>query len=132
DLGLARDIAAEAAERLRQRAFEHVDTVHDAITLGDTAAAWPVHADRMDLIDIGHGAIALSEIADLLERRYVAVHRVKALAGDQLRPVRTGLAQQLLQMGEVAMAEDLALAAALADALDHRIVVQRVRQDQAV
>ena len=65
DLGLAGDIAAEAAERLGQRAFEHVDAVHDAVALGDAAAARAVHADRMHLVDIGHGAVALGEIADL-------------------------------------------------------------------
>src|SRR6185295_4808011 len=52
DRGAAGDIAAEAAEGLGERAFEHVDAVHDAVALGDTAAARAVHADRMDLIDI--------------------------------------------------------------------------------
>jgi hypothetical protein len=64
DLGLAGDIAAEAAERLGERAFEHVDAMHDAVAFGDAAAARAVHADRMDLIDIGHGAVLLGEIAD--------------------------------------------------------------------
>ena len=129
---LAGDIAAEAAERLGERAFEDVDAVHDAVAFGDAAAARTVHADRMNLVDIGHGAIALGEIADLRQRRDVAVHRIQALAGDQLRPVGTGGAQQFFQMRHVAVAEDLALAAGLADAFDHRIVVERVRQDQAV
>ena len=129
---LAGDIAAEAAERLGERAFQHVDAVHDAVALGDAAAARAVHADRMDLVDIGHGAVFLGEIADLRERRDVAVHRIEALAGDQLRPVGTRRDQQLFQMRHVVVAEDLALAAGLAHAFDHRIVVQRVRQDQAV
>ena len=106
--------------------------MHDAVALGDAAAARAVHADRMDLVDIGHGAVALGEIADLRQRRDVAVHRIEALAGDQLRPVGTGGAQQFFQMRHVVVAEDLALAAGLADAFDHRIVVERVRQDQAV
>ena len=66
------------------------------------------------------------------ERRDVAVHRIKALAGDQLGPVGAGGDQQLFQMRHVVVAEDLALAAGLADAFDHRIVVERIRQDQAV
>ena len=57
--------------------------------IGDAAAARPVHADRMYLIDIGHGAVALGEIADLGERRHVAVielERLSALrAGDDHR-----------------------------------------------
>ena len=129
---LAGDIAAEAAERLGQRAFQHVDAVHDAVALGDAAAARTVHADRMDLVDIGHRAIFLGEIADLGERRHVAVHRVQALADDQLGTVGTGGDQQLFQMRHVAMTENLALAAGLADAFDHRIMVERIRQDEAV
>ena len=35
-------------------------------------------------------------------------------------------------MGEVVVAEDLLLAGRLAHALDHRIVVERIRQDQAI
>ena len=35
-------------------------------------------------------------------------------------------------MRHVAVAEDLPLAAGLADAFDHRIVVERIRQDQAI
>ena len=104
---LARDVAAEAAERLGERAFEHVDAVHDAVALGDAAAARAVHADRVDLVDIGHGAVLLGEIADLLDRRDVAVHRIEALEGDQLRPLGTRGDQQLLEMRDVVVAEDL-------------------------
>ena len=128
----AGDVAAEAAERLGQRALEDVDAVHDAVALGDAAAARAVHADRMHFIDIGHRAVALGEVADPGQRRDVAVHRIEALAGDQLRPVRTRRDQQFLQMRKVVVAEDLPLAAGLANAFDHRIVVERIRQDQAV
>ena len=93
---LAGDIAAEAAERLGERAFQDIDAVHDAVALGDAAAARAVHADRVNLVDIGHRAIALGEIADLGQRRDIAVHRIQALAGDQFRPVGPGRAQQLL------------------------------------
>ena len=30
---------------------------HDAVALGDAAAARAVHADGMDLVEIGHGAV---------------------------------------------------------------------------
>ena len=129
---LAGDVAAEAAERLGERAFQNVDAVHDAVALGNAAAARTIHAHRMNLVDIGHGAIALGEIADLRQRRDIAVHRIQALAGDQFWPLRTGGAQQFFQMRHVAVAKDLTLAAGLADAFDHRIVVERVRQDQAI
>ncbi len=57
--------------------------MHDAVALGDAAAARAIHADRMNLVDIGHRAIALGEIADFLKRCDIAVHRIQALAGDQ-------------------------------------------------
>ncbi len=127
DLGIAGDVAAEAAEGLGERAFQHVDAMHDAVALGNTAAARTVHADRMDLVDIGHGAVFLGEIADLCERGYVAVHRIQALAGDQLGPLGTRRDQKFFQMRHVVVAENLPLAAGLAHAFDHRIVVQRIR-----
>ena len=129
---LAGDIAAEATEGLGERAFEDIDAVHDAVALGDAAAARAIHADGVDFVDIGHGAVTFGKIADLRQRRDVAVHRIKALAGDQFRPVRPGGAQQFFEMRHVVVAEHLALATGLADAFDHRIVVERVRQDQAI
>ena len=89
NLGTCRDIAAEAAEGLGKRAFQDVDAVHDAVTLSNAAAARAVHADRVHFVDIGHRAVFLGEIADLRKRRDIAVHRIKALADDQLRPVRS-------------------------------------------
>jgi hypothetical protein len=63
--------------------------MHDAIALGD-AAARAVHADRMDFVDIGRWRHIFPRDADPGERRDVAVHRIKALAGDQLGPVGAG------------------------------------------
>jgi hypothetical protein len=104
----------------------------DAVALGDAAAARAVHADRVHLVEIGHRAVALGEIADRFDRRDVAVHRIEALEHDQLGPVADRRRAAALEMRHVVVAEDLLLAAGLADALDHRIVVERVGQDQAV
>ena len=57
DLRLARDIAAERAEPLGERALDDVDPVHDAFALADAAAARAVHADGVDLVDIGHRVV---------------------------------------------------------------------------
>ena len=67
-----------------------------------------------------------------VHRRDVAVHGIEALEHDQLRPLRIGGLEQFFEMAEIVMPPDLLLAAGLAHALDHRIVVERVRQDQAV
>ena len=52
------------AESLAERALDHVDPVHRAVALGDAGAARAVHADRMDFVEICHGAVALGQIAD--------------------------------------------------------------------
>ncbi len=128
----ARDIAAEAAERLGQGALQHVDAMHGAFALAVAAAARAVHADRVHFVAIGHGAVALGQIADRVHRRDVAVHRIEALEHDQLRPLRIGGFEQFLEMADVVMPPDLLFAAGLAHALDHGIVVERIRQDQAI
>ena len=104
--------------------------MHRAFALGDAAAAPAVHADRVHLVDIGHGAVLIGEVADGVDRRDVAVHRIDALEDDELRPL-AGRCQELLEMGEVVVAEDALVAAGLAHALDHRVVVLGVRQDDA-
>ena len=129
--GRAGDVAADAAEALGQRALDHVDPVHHALALGHAAAARPVEADRVDLVEIGHRAVALGEVADRADRRHVAVHRVDALERDQ-HVAPGGRDQQLFQVRDVVVAEDPLLAAGVAHALDHRVVVEGVRQDQAV
>ncbi len=92
----------------------------------------PVHADRVNLVDIGQCAVALGEIADAMQRRDVAVHRVQAFAQDQLRPVGVRRAQQLLEMLDIVVAPYLLFGAGFAHALDHGIVVERVGEQQAV
>ena len=127
-----RDIAAQATERLGERALDHVDAPHHALLLGHAAAARTIHADGVHLVQIGHRAILLGEVANALDRRKVAVHRIEALEHDELGLRRIGRLQQILEMLHVVVPEDLLLAPGLAHALDHGIVVEGVGQDQAV
>ena len=76
--GRAGDIAAHHAERLAERALDHRQPVHQALALGDAAAARAVEADRMDLVEIGHRAVLVGDVAELGDRRDVAVHRIDA------------------------------------------------------
>ena len=57
----------------------------DAVALRDAAAGRAVEADRMDLVQVGHGAVVLGQVADRADRGDVAIHRIDALEGDQLR-----------------------------------------------
>ena len=130
--GVAGDVAAERAERLGERALDDVDPVGEAFALGDAAAARAVHADGMDLVDIGHGIVFFGEVGDFPDRRDVAVHRIDALEHDQLGPLAPGRGEHAFEMGDVVVAEDLLFRAGAAHALDHRGVVQLVRNDQAI
>ncbi len=108
-----------------------VEAVHDAVALGDAAAARAVEADGVDLVEIGHGAVALGDIAELGDRRDVAVHRIDGFEADQLRPRRVAARQQSLEIGRVVVAEDVLLGAAVANALDHRGVIEGIGVDDA-
>ena len=89
----------------------------------------PVEADGVDLIEIGQRVVFLGEVADRRDRGDVAVHGVDALEHDDLRRAERVLLQLLLEVLDVVVAEDVLLAAAMADALDHRGVVLLVGED---
>src|SRR5262249_56981978 len=63
------NIAAHQAEAFGQRTLDDVDLVADAIALGDAAAGRPVEPNRMHLVEIGDGIVAMRKIADLADRR---------------------------------------------------------------
>jgi hypothetical protein len=132
DRGAGGDIAAHHPKSLCQGAFDNVDAVHDPIALGDAAATRSVHADRMNLVEIGERAVFLGQFADALDGGDIAVHGIDALADDQLRPVGSCGGEKLFKMRNVVVPKDLLLAARLAHALDHGIVVEGVGEDEAV
>ena len=67
--------------------------------------------------------MAVGEVADLVDRRDVAIHRVDRFERHDLGRRRIRRLQKLLEMAEVVVAEDLAHRARVADARDHRGVV---------
>ena len=126
--GRGRDIAADDAEGLRQRAFDHGQPVAEALALGDAAAARAIEADGMNLVEIGHGAVRVRDVAELGDRRDVAVHRVDGFERHELRRATDRCRASLrVEVRRVVMGEDARRSAAVADALDHRGVV-RVRR----
>src|SRR5690606_24359495 len=88
EAGRSGDIAADDAERLAERALDEGDAVHQPLALGDAAAARTIHANGMDLVEIGHGTVLLGDFDDLADRGDVAIHRIDALEGDDLGNVR--------------------------------------------
>ena len=126
-----RDIATNDTVGLGQRAFDHGQFVHQAFAFGNAAAARAIHANGMDFVDIGHSAMLLGHVADFLDGRDVAIHRIDTFKRHQLGHFRTILAQQPVQIFRVIVLEHMALGAAVADAFDHGGMVQRVGEDNA-
>ncbi len=124
-------ISAKRTERLGERPFDEVDTVHDAVAFGDAAAARAVHADGVDLVEIGHRAIFLGQVADLADRGDIAIHRIDRLENHHLRGFRIVLGQQPVQILRVVMLEDPLLRPRMANPFDHRVVVEFVRIEDA-
>src|ERR1700726_938077 len=84
----AGDVPAHNAECLGQGALDHGRPVLDAVAFGDAAAALPINPDSMDLIEIGHRAIAIGYVTKFLDRGDIPVHRVDRLEAHELRSVR--------------------------------------------
>src|SRR5262249_52471158 len=72
------------------------------------------------------------EIAYAMQRGNVAVHRIERFENDQLGPSVADLAQQPLEMLDVVVSPNQLLATGLAHARDHRVVIERVGENQAV
>ncbi len=132
EVGVGGDVASHHPEGLAQRTLDDVDLVGHAVALGHAAAAYAVEAHRVDLVQVGHGAVFLGQGGRAANVGDVAVHGIDALEGHQLGRVGRRLGQQAFQVFEVVVAEDLERAPAVADAGDHGGVVQLVGEhDQA-
>src|SRR3546814_1500219 len=86
----------------------------------------------MDLVAIGEGVVFLGEVADRVDRRDVAIHRIDAFERDQLRGRGIVGGEQFLEMLEVVVAPHALFTARIADTRDHRRVVELVRIDDAM
>src|SRR6516164_11202598 len=85
--GRAGDIAADHPEGLAEGALDHSRAMHDAITLGNTAAPRAVEPHGVHLVEIGHGTKTVGDVAQFANRGYVAVHRIDRLEADELGPL---------------------------------------------
>ena len=72
--GRGGDITTHDAEGLAQRTLDDGQAIHQPFTLGDTATARAIHANRMDLVQIGHGIVLVGQITNLGDWRNVAIH----------------------------------------------------------
>src|SRR5215469_8636349 len=61
-----RDIAADRAKGLTERALDYGRAVHDPVALGNAAARRPVKPHGMHLVEISHRPELLGDIAELI------------------------------------------------------------------
>src|SRR3546814_2867386 len=70
------DLAAHHPESLAERALDDREAIHLPLALGDAAAVRAVEANGVHLVEVGHGAVLLGDLAKLGDRRDVAVHGI--------------------------------------------------------
>ena len=127
DLRRPRDETAAGGQRLRERAHPQVDAILDAQQLGGAGAARPEHAGAVRLVDHQPRAVALAQLADLAQRRDVALHREDAVDDDQhAAAVAARALQGLLQFVQAVVPEGAQLRAREHAAVEDRGVVAGV------
>jgi hypothetical protein len=132
ECGRCRDIPPDEPERLRQRTLDNRQAVRQALTLGDSPAARPIEPYRMDLVEIGNGAMTLCDVAQLGNGRDIAIHGIDRFEAPELRTLGICGRQQALKIARVVVAEAMLFGDAVPNALDHRNVVEGVRKYNAV
>ena len=129
--GGARDVAAHHPERLGEGALDHRDPIHHPLARRDAGAARAVHPDRVYLVQVGHCAVTVREVAHRRDRRHVPIHRVDRFEGHNLGLGRVEVRERVFEVGEVVVGEDALLRPGVADAGDHGRVVPGVREEDA-
>ncbi len=130
--GRAGDITAHDAECFAQRALDQGHAIHHAIALGNTTATWPIHANRVDLIEVSHRTKLIRQITDLGNRRDVSVHGVNTFKRNDLGRIRRAGLKLAAQIGHIIVLPDLLVAARVANAFDHGRMIERIRQDHRI
>jgi len=73
------------------------------------------------------GVVSIRDVTRFRDRRDIAVYRIDRFERNQLRRVLIEIAQLALEIAWIVVREDAGFAAAVADTLDHRGVVEFVR-----
>mmetsp|Transcript_13540 Transcript_13540/g.40835 ORF Transcript_13540/g.40835 Transcript_13540/m.40835 type:complete len:314 (+) Transcript_13540:191-1132(+) len=128
---LTAHVATVDAERLAQCAADQIETRLETELLRHTTASLAVQTDRVHLVHKGERVVALCQIADGFDRRHGAVHRVHGFEQDDFGDMARCLLKQLLEVGQVVVAEHVLGCPALAHSLDDAGVVLLVREELA-
>ena len=83
----------------------------------------------MRLVNHYESVVLLCQVADLVHRSHVAVHREHTIGADDAETLGLSLLQALLQLFHVGVGVAVALCLAQTHAVDDRSVVECVRDD---
>ena len=86
----------------------------------------------MYLIEKRHRVVALGDLDDVLNWGDVAIHGVYRLKGHQLCPSRIVFGKQTIEIGGIVVPKDTFIRTTIADTFDHRIMVVRIRINDAL
>ena len=128
----ARDVAAQRADRLRERADLDVHAAVQTEMIDGAASVLAEHAARMRIVDHHDAAEFFGERAEVGQRADVAVHAEDAVGDQQLALRRRQLLQNLARGGGVLVREHLDRRAAQTRAVDDARVIQLVGDDDVL
>ena len=131
-LAARREAAHRATERLAQRTRQNIHLAAQVVQLRDSAARFAQHACRMAFVDHHQRVVFLSQLANFVERRGIAVHREHAVGADDAEPLGLRFLETLLQLGHVGVGIAITHRLAQTHAVDNRRVVQRIRYDSVL
>lgn len=117
------DLVHGGADRAAEGAVQVLGKVE---VLGHTGTVRAVHADGVDLIQEGDGAVLFGKRANVVDLADGAGHGVDGLKGNDLGDRRVQSLEELFEMGGVVVSEDHLLDTRVLDALDHGGVVHGV------
>jgi len=124
------ETAYRAAEGFAQRTGQDIDLSAQVVEFGDTATGLAQHACRVALIDHHQRIVFLGQLADLIQRSGVAVHREDAVGYDDAETLCLGFLEAILQLGHVGVGVTVANGLAQTHAVDDRRVVERIGDDR--
>lgn len=145
--GRTGNVATNNTKGLSKGSGDDIDLIHGSLdgadlgsvqvvgkvqVLGDTGTVRAVHADGVDLVEKGDGAILFGKAANVVDLTNGARHGVDSLKGNDFGDGRIEGLEELLEMGGVVVAEDHLFNAGVLDALDHGGVVHGVGEDDTV
>ena len=126
------DVAAEHANRLRQRADLDVHTAMDVEVIDRSAAVLTEHAARVRIVDHHDAAELLGQRAQRRQRPEVAVHAEDAVRDEQRTLSGRQRLQDLSRGVDVLVREHLDGRPAQPAAVDDARVIQLVRHNHIV